>query len=123
MSHSIDLSRQPRRIDLDAPLHRKAGPTAHAMRPVDGADEAQAQQACPAPRYLTNNEAADFLRLSPRTLEKQRVIGGGPRFHKFGRRVMYALTDLEAWASERSFETTFDPEYIDRHPGAQRDDQ
>ncbi|HCF1761210.1 TPA: helix-turn-helix domain-containing protein [Pseudomonas aeruginosa] len=93
------------------------------MRPVEGAGEAQAPQACPAPRYLTNNEAAAFLRLSPRTLEKQRVIGGGPRFHKFGRRVMYALTDLEAWASERSFETTFDPEYIDRHPGAQRDDQ
>ena len=123
MSHLTDLSRHPRRIDLDAPLHRKAGPTAHAMRPVEGADEAQAPQAYHAPRYLTNNEAAAFLRLSPRTLEKQRVIGGGPRFHKFGRRVMYALTDLEAWASERSFETTFDPEYIDRHPGAQRDDQ
>lgn len=123
MSHSTNLSRPPRRIDLDAPLHRKAGPTEHAMRPVESAIEAQAPQACPAPRYLTNNEAAAFLRLSPRTLEKQRVIGGGPRFHKFGRRVMYALADLETWAGERSFETTFDPEYIDRHPGAQRDDQ
>lgn len=123
MSHSTNLSPQPRRIDLGAPLHRKAGPTEHAMRPVESAIEAQAPQACPAPRYLTNNEAAAFLRLSPRTLEKQRVIGGGPRFHKFGRRVMYALAELEAWASERSFETTFDPEYIDRHPGAQRDEQ
>ena len=37
-------------------------------------------------RYLTNDEAADYLRLSPRTLEKQRVIGGGPKFRKFGRR-------------------------------------
>ena len=123
MSQSTNLSHHSRRIDLDAPLHRKAGPTTHAMRPVEGAGEAQTPQACPAPRYLTNNEAAAFLRLSPRTLEKHRVIGGGPRFHKFGRRVMYALTDLEVWASERSFETTFDPEYIDRHPGAQRDDQ
>lgn len=123
MSQSTNLSHHSRRIDLDAPLHRKAGPTAHSMRTVKDAIEAQAPQTCPAPRYLTNNEAAAFLRLSPRTLEKQRVIGGGPRFHKFGRRVMYALTDLEAWASERSFETTFDPEYIDRHPGAQRDDQ
>jgi hypothetical protein len=60
-------------------------------------------------RYLTNDEAADFLRLSPRTLEKQRVIGGGPRFRKFGRRVMYALVDLEAWADARSFEATSDP--------------
>jgi len=26
--------------------------------------------------------------------------------------------DLEAWTGERSFETFFDPEYIDRHPDA-----
>ncbi|UTW08203.1 helix-turn-helix domain-containing protein [Pseudomonas benzenivorans] len=123
MPYSPELARHPHRLDLDAPLHRKAGPTAHAMSPLDRASEALTPQACPAPRYLTNHEAAAFLRLSPRTLEKQRVIGGGPRFHKFGRRVMYALTDLEAWAGERSFETTFDPEYLDRHPGAQRDEQ
>lgn len=61
------------------------------------------------PKYLTNDEAAGFLRLSPRTLEKQRVIGGGPRFRKFGRRVMYAVVDLEAWADARSFEATCDP--------------
>ena len=63
----------------------------------------------PKPKYLTNEEAATFLRLSPRTLEKQRVIGGGPRFRKFGRRVMYAVADLEAWADARSFEATCDP--------------
>ena len=72
-------------------------------------------------RYLTNDEAADFLRLSPRTLEKQRVMGGGPRFRKFGRRVMYAVGDLENWPDTRSFEMTSDPHYIDqsaRRPGA-----
>jgi len=72
------------------------------------------------PTYLNNAEAALFLRLSPRTLEKQRVIGGGPRFRKFGRRVMYALADLQAWADARSFETTFDPEYLQRHCGGAR---
>ncbi len=72
------------------------------------------------PRYLTNDEAAALLRLSPRTLEKQRVIGGGPRFRKFGRRVMYALSDLEAWANARSFEATCDPEYVELR-GARRD--
>lgn len=72
------------------------------------------------PTYLNNAEAAGFLRLSPRTLEKQRVIGGGPRFRKFGRRVMYALTDLQAWADARSFETTFDPEYLQHHCGGAR---
>jgi excisionase family DNA binding protein len=61
-----------------------------------------------ASRYLTTREAAGLLRLSHRTLEKHRVIGGGPRFHKFGRRVLYALEDLESWANARSFEMTSD---------------
>ncbi|MFC3109970.1 helix-turn-helix transcriptional regulator [Undibacterium arcticum] len=81
---------------------------------VPAATPTAAQQ--PA-RYLTNNEAAAFLRLSPRTLEKQRVIGGGPRFRKFGRRVMYAIIDLESWADARSFEMTSDPEYTARRAG------
>ena len=72
-------------------------------------------------RYLTNDEAADYLRLSPRTLEKQRVIGGGPKFRKFGRRVMYAVADLDAWADARSYEATSDPEYAERHAGDYRD--
>jgi hypothetical protein len=70
----------------------------------------------PLPKYLTNDEAASFLRLSPRTLEKQRVIGGGPRFRKFGRRVMYAVVDLEAWADARSFEATCDPGCLSPRP-------
>ena len=71
-------------------------------------------------RYLTNDEAADYLRLSPRTLEKQCVIGGGPKFRKFGRRVMYAVADLDAWAADRSFETTSDPEYAEHHAADSR---
>jgi hypothetical protein len=89
------------------------------MRPIPNQP-----QVAPAPilqaqptRYLTNLEAADFLRLSPRTLEKQRVQGGGPRFRKFGRRVMYALADLEAWADARSFAMTSDPDYAEHHAG------
>ena len=82
--------------------------------PVPAATQQSAQSTQPA-RYLTNNEAAEFLRLSPRTLEKQRVIGGGPRFRKFGRRVMYAVADLKAWADARSFEMTSDPQYTEQH--------
>lgn len=63
-------------------------------------------------RYLSNDEAAAFLHLSPRTLEKQRVIGGGPKFRKFGRRVVYAIEDLESWANARSCDTTSDPNYV-----------
>ena len=91
------------------------------MRPMPNQPQAAPAATQPA-RYLTNDEAAEFLRLSPRTLEKQRVIGGGPRFRKFGRRVMYALIDLESWADARSFEMTSDPQYTKqcaaRHSGS-----
>jgi len=63
------------------------------------------------PTFLSNDEAADFLRLSLRTLEKLRVVGGGPPFRKFRRRVFYALEDLQKWAACRAFDTTGDPHY------------
>jgi hypothetical protein len=59
--------------------------------------------------FYSNEEAAAFLNLSPRTLEKLRVVGGGPRFRKFGRRVFYALGDLEEWAALRICDSTSDP--------------
>jgi hypothetical protein len=59
-------------------------------------------------QYLNNDEAAHVLNLSPRTLEKFRVIGGGPRFRKFGRRVVYSAQDLEAWAEARACDSTSD---------------
>jgi excisionase family DNA binding protein len=93
-----------------APLRPAAAPAT----PLQSAATAQPQ------RYLTNDEAAEYLRLSPRTLEKQRVIGGGPRFRKFGRRVMYAVADLDAWADQRSFEATSDPEYAEQHSADSR---
>lgn len=62
-------------------------------------------------RFLNNAEAASFLRLSPRTLEKRRMQGDGPRFRKIGRRVIYALDDLVSWANAHSFAATFDPGY------------
>ena len=91
------------------------------MRPAPSRPAAAAATPTAQPqRYLTNDEAADYLRLSPRTLEKQRVIGGGPRFRKFGRRVMYAVADLDVWADSRSFEATSDPEYAEHHSADSR---
>jgi hypothetical protein len=65
----------------------------------------------PAAVYLTCGEAGAHLKLSVKTLEKMRTIGGGPRFRKFGRRVLYSLQDLEAWADSRACESTSDPVY------------
>jgi|TARA_A100001391_G_scaffold205448_1_gene206405 hypothetical protein len=61
------------------------------------------------PRYLRTTDAARLLAISPRTLEKHRVFGTGPVFRKLGGRVVYAVTDLEAWAEESSRRSTSDP--------------
>lgn len=63
------------------------------------------------PRFLNTAEAGAYLKLSPRWLEKLRVIGGGPRFRKLGRRVVYTVNDLEDWADARSCTSTSDREY------------
>ncbi len=49
------------------------------------------------PRLLTTEEAAAWLGLSPRTLERYRVTGEGPKFRKIGRWVRYTVADLNAW--------------------------
>ena len=59
-------------------------------------------------QYLGTREAAAFLGLSPRTLDRYRVTGEGPAFHKFGARVRYARADLEAWAAARRMTSTSD---------------
>lgn len=46
------------------------------------------------PRFLQTTEAARFLSLSPRTLEKRRCYGTGPAYRKVGGRLVYALPDL-----------------------------
>lgn len=56
-------------------------------------------------------EAGRRLGLSPRTLEKFRVNGGGPPFTKLGRRVMYRICDLNGWAADRVCEHTSDHVY------------
>ena len=61
------------------------------------------------PRYLRTKEAAAFLSLSARTLEKHRTYGTGPAYHKLGGRVVYAVGDLVDWAARGSVTSTSDP--------------
>ena len=60
--------------------------------------------------YVTTSEAARIVRLSPRTLERLRVLGGGPPFLKAGRgkraRVLYRLADLKTWLEGTTFQST-----------------
>ncbi len=67
-----------------------------------------AQKDFPA-RYIRTQEAAQFLGLSRRTLEKHRVYGTGPRFLKLGGRVVYKIEDLHSWAERGSRQSTSDP--------------
>ena len=53
-------------------------------------------------------ELARRWKLSPRTLERWRWLGQGPRHLKIGGRVVYKLEDIEAFeqASERTSTTS-----------------
>lgn len=55
---------------------------------------------------LTTEQAADFLGLSPRTLEDWRYKGGGPRYKKVGRSVRYVKAELIEWVQEGTREHT-----------------
>ena len=61
------------------------------------------------PRYLRTPEAAHFLSLSGRTLEKHRTYGTGPAYRKLGGRVVYSIDDLQAWADRGAVTSTSDP--------------
>jgi predicted DNA-binding transcriptional regulator AlpA len=61
------------------------------------------------PRFLRTAEAARFIGLSGRTLEKHRSYGTGPKFRKLGGRVIYAVEDLKAWAALGAKTSTTDP--------------
>jgi len=68
------------------------------------------------PRFLRTVEAARFLGLSGRTLEKHRCYGTGPAYRKIGGRVVYALSDLQAWADRGLKSSTSDPGHGTVHP-------
>jgi len=57
---------------------------------------------------LDTEAAAREVGLSPRTLEKMRVYGGGPIFEKNGRRVVYDIDDLHAWRQRNKRRSTSD---------------
>jgi predicted DNA-binding transcriptional regulator AlpA len=57
---------------------------------------------------LSGPEAAHYLGISASTLSKLRVFGGGPKFYKLGRRVVYDSSDLDDWFAARQRSSTSD---------------
>lgn len=62
--------------------------------------------------FLTTREAAVVVRLSPRTLERLRLTGGGPKYLKLGGsqkkrgRILYRRADLLEWVQRAEFGST-----------------
>lgn len=48
-------------------------------------------------RKLATPAAAAHCGVSKSYLDKLRCLGGGPIFHKIGRRVVYTIGDLDTW--------------------------
>lgn len=57
-------------------------------------------------RHLTQNQLAERLSISPRTLERWRWLGQGPRFLKLGGRIAYRIVDVEAFEAEQIRQST-----------------
>ena len=50
--------------------------------------------------HLSQTDLANRWRMSPRTLERWRFTGEGPRFMKIGGRVVYRLEVIETFEAE-----------------------
>jgi predicted DNA-binding transcriptional regulator AlpA len=62
--------------------------------------------------FLRTEEAARFVGLSWRTLEKHRVYGTGPKYSKIGGRILYAVSDLREWVELGAKRSTSDPDTV-----------
>jgi DNA-binding transcriptional MerR regulator len=51
-------------------------------------------------QYMTTAEVADLIRTPIETVRYWRHIGKGPKSFKVGRRVLYAIEDVEAFIAE-----------------------
>ena len=60
--------------------------------------------------FLNTAQAAHYVGLSGRALEKMRHQGRGPRFRKHGRYVRYHIADLDAWSGAHGKSSTAEPD-------------
>lgn len=63
-----------------------------------------ATNALQADIYLTQDDFCSRYHVAPRTAQRWRVTGDGPKWVRLGlRRVGYRLSDCEEWAAKRTF--------------------
>jgi hypothetical protein len=72
-------------------------------------DEAErAARAKKGSPFLSTAQAAFYLGLSLRTLQRMRTLGEGPRYRKHSGYVHYHIDDLNAWSRSRVKKSTSD---------------
>jgi hypothetical protein len=75
-------------------------PSTEILEPGGHADR---RRAAPEPEHVTLAEAADWLRCSPRTLERLIADGSGPPVIRISeRRLIFRVADLRKWLSGRT---------------------
>ncbi len=126
--------RSPRLATVDRVRAWMAGETSAAQRKVIRAAAADGVAVPPEgicnnsrekmmeTTYMTTRDVAAFLGLSPRTLDRYRVSGDGPVFHRFGNRVRYLREHVEKWAAARQMRSTSDENPSDRDTDPDEDD-
>jgi hypothetical protein len=57
-------------------------------------------------KFLTTDQLATQMNISKKTLEAMRQRGTGPRFQKFGARVLYSDALVAEYLSGRTFSST-----------------
>lgn len=55
--------------------------------------------------HLLTEEVARRWKVSPRTLERWRYVGIGPKYRRVGGRVIYALDEIESYEKACDVET------------------
>jgi hypothetical protein len=88
-------------------LEYEEGPESRPIRQVRSMACSRVPPAL-ADDFLTEAEAAFYLRVSRRSLQRWRYEGGGPAFYRLGpRRLAYKRKDLDNWATAgRAFSTS-----------------
>ncbi len=77
---------------------------------TDGGDLPLGQDPAYWHSLIPETEAAEFLDLTPRTMQAMRQRGGGPRFVRISARcIKYRRVDLKSYADKRLRYSTSDP--------------
>lgn len=71
-------------------------------------------------KHLSQSDVAARWAISPKTLERWRWLGCGPRYIKIGGRVVYRLEEIEAYEERQTRSSTAEKPALPAMGGAAR---